>query len=58
MEEKLWHKSYARGVPTTIEYEKVTVPQALRRTAERFPSSSLFPRLVSELEQGATDRYW
>ena len=38
MEERLWHKSYAPGVPTTIDYEKVTVPQALRRTAERFPS--------------------
>ena len=37
MEERLWHKSYAPGVPKTIAYEKVTVPQALQRTADRFP---------------------
>jgi len=37
MEERLWHKSYAAGVPKTIDYEKVTIPQALRRTARKFP---------------------
>ena len=37
MEEKLWYKSYAPGVPRTIEYEEVTMPEALRRSATRFP---------------------
>lgn len=36
MEEKLWHKSYAPGVPKTVDYEKVTMPQALTRAAGRF----------------------
>ena len=37
MEEKLWYKSYAPGVPRSIDFEKVTIPQALRRSASRFP---------------------
>lgn len=38
MEEKIWHKSYAPGVPKTLEYERLTVSQALTRSAERFPN--------------------
>lgn len=37
MEEKLWHKSYAPGVKKTIEYEKVTISNALTRSANQFP---------------------
>lgn len=37
MEEKLWHKSYVAGVKKTLDYEKVTIPQALTRTAKKFP---------------------
>jgi long-chain acyl-CoA synthetase len=36
LEEKLWFKSYAPRVPRSVEFEKVTIPQALRRSAERF----------------------
>ena len=38
MEEKLWHKSYAEGVPKTLDYEKVTISQALTRSAKNFPN--------------------
>ena len=38
MADKLWHKSYAPGVKTTIEYEKVTIPAALTRSARKFPN--------------------
>jgi len=38
MEEKLWHKSYADGVPKTIEYEKIKISEALTRSAEKYPS--------------------
>ena len=38
MEEKLWHKSYAEGVPKTLDYEKITISQALTRSAKKFPS--------------------
>ena len=37
MEEKLWHKSYAAGVQKSVDYEKITLSQALSRTAKDFP---------------------
>ena len=37
MQEKLWHKSYAPGVKKTLEYEEITLAQALARTAKDFP---------------------
>jgi long-chain acyl-CoA synthetase len=38
MQEKIWHKSYAKGVPRTIPYEKTTISQALSRSAKKFPA--------------------
>ncbi len=38
MEEKLWHKSYASGVKKTLDYEKITLSQALSRSAKNFPN--------------------
>jgi long-chain acyl-CoA synthetase len=37
MQEKLWHKSYAAGVEKSLDYEKITLSQALSRTAKDFP---------------------
>ena len=37
MAEKIWHKSYAPGVPKIIDYEKITISEALARSAEKFP---------------------
>jgi long-chain acyl-CoA synthetase len=37
VEDKLWHKSYASGVKKTLDYEKLTIPQALTRSARNFP---------------------
>ena len=37
MEDRLWHKSYASGVPQTLEYEKITLSQALTRSAQQYP---------------------
>ena len=34
--EKSWHKSYAPGVPQEIEFERVTMPEALTRNAKQF----------------------
>ena len=36
MEEKIWHKSYAPGVPFHLDFEQVTIPQALTRTAQHY----------------------
>jgi len=38
MEDKLWHKSYASGVKKTLDYEKITLSQALSRSAKNFPN--------------------
>ena len=38
MEDRLWHKSYAPGVKKALDYEKVTLSQALTRSAENFPN--------------------
>ena len=38
MEEKIWHKSYAPGVKKTLNYEKLTLSQALSRSAKNFPN--------------------
>ena len=37
MEERVWHRSYAPGVPKTIEIKRITLPEALERSANRFP---------------------
>lgn len=39
MEERIWHKAYAEGVPRSLDYDEITLPAALKRTAERFPDS-------------------
>ena len=38
MEERIWHKSYAPGVEKTLDYEKLTISQALTRSAKNFPN--------------------
>jgi len=38
MKEKLWHKSYAPGVPKSLEYERTTISEALTRSAKNFPN--------------------
>jgi len=40
MQEKLWHKSYAEGVKKSIDYEKVTISEALARSAKNFPDKT------------------
>lgn len=36
--ERSWHGSYAPGVPREPDFEKITMPEVLKRTAERFPN--------------------
>jgi long-chain acyl-CoA synthetase len=35
--EKIWLKSYAPGVPHTIDFQDITLQEALTRSADRFP---------------------
>jgi long-chain acyl-CoA synthetase len=40
MKDKLWFKSYAPGVPKTIDYEKTLVTEALTRSAKKYPNNT------------------
>jgi long-chain acyl-CoA synthetase len=40
--ERVWHKSYATGVPPEIAIQKITVGEALIRTAKKFPDHTGF----------------
>jgi long-chain acyl-CoA synthetase len=40
--ERVWHKSYALGVPPEIAIQKITVGEALIRTAKKFPDHTGF----------------
>lgn len=37
MEQRPWHRFYDEGVPVSIQYEDLTLPQILDRTAQRYP---------------------
>ena len=39
MEEKFWHKSYVSNVNKTLDYEKITISQALTKSALEFPEN-------------------
>jgi long-chain acyl-CoA synthetase len=38
--EKLWSKSYAKGIPPQLQYESTPMPEALARTAREFPDKT------------------
>ncbi|MBN1574341.1 MAG: long-chain fatty acid--CoA ligase [Deltaproteobacteria bacterium] len=56
MKERLWHKSYAPGVKKTLEYEKVTVSEALRRSAEKFPDNVALNYMGKKITYSELDR--
>ena len=39
MEERIWHKAYAPGVPASIDYEDVTLHAGLERTVKNHPDT-------------------
>ncbi|MHB8780142.1 MAG: long-chain-fatty-acid--CoA ligase [Candidatus Geothermincolia bacterium] len=55
MEEKLWFKSYAPGVPKTIDYEKLTISQVLTRNAQRFPAKTALNYMGMRISYKAFD---
>ena len=40
MEERIWHKSYDPQVPPSIDYEQITLPEALDRSARNYPDQA------------------
>ena len=39
MEERIWQKSYPKSVPVTVDYEKITLSETLKRTAGKYPET-------------------
>jgi len=56
MEEKLWFKSYSPSVKPTLEYEKVTLSEALTRSAERFPNHTALNYMGKKISYRELDR--
>jgi len=52
MEEKLWHKSYAASVKKTLGYEKITISNALTRSAKRFPNNTALNYMGEKITYG------
>jgi long-chain acyl-CoA synthetase len=56
MDEKFWYKSYAPGVPKTLNYEKITVSEALSRAAKNFPQHTALNYMGKRITYQALDR--
>jgi long-chain acyl-CoA synthetase len=56
MEDKFWHKSYAPGVKTTLDYEKFTIPEALTRSAQKFPNHTALNYMGKRISYSELDR--
>lgn len=51
--DRIWHRHYPPGVPKEVEFEQITLPEALSRSAGRFPENTalnLMGRAVSYRE--------
>jgi long-chain acyl-CoA synthetase len=55
MDERFWHKSYAPGVPKTLNYEKITVSEALSRAAKNFPEHTALNYMGKKITYRALD---
>jgi long-chain acyl-CoA synthetase len=55
MEERIWHKAYAPGVPTSIDYEDITLSASLARTAQRYPDVTAMIMLGKKLSWAQVD---
>jgi long-chain acyl-CoA synthetase len=53
--ERTWHRSYAKGVPYTLEYENITMPQSLRRSAAEFPDKTALSFLDAKISYKKLD---
>jgi long-chain acyl-CoA synthetase len=56
MDEKIWYKSYVPGVPKHIDYERLTIPQGLSRSAARFPERPALSYMGKSITYSGLDR--
>jgi long-chain acyl-CoA synthetase len=55
-QEKIWFKSYAPGVPQEIDFENMTLPEALKRSAQIYPESTALLFMGKHLSYAELDR--
>jgi long-chain acyl-CoA synthetase len=53
--EKPWYKSYAKGIPRQVEYERTPMPAALARTAREFPDKTALVFIDSKISYRQLD---
>jgi len=56
MEDKLWHKSYDPGVPKSLDYEKMTISEALTRSAKNFSNNTALNYMGKKITYAELDR--
>jgi long-chain acyl-CoA synthetase len=49
MEQRIWHKAYDPQVPPSIDYEQMTLPEALARTARNHPDLTALIMMGKEI---------
>ncbi|MBN1532791.1 MAG: long-chain fatty acid--CoA ligase [Spirochaetes bacterium] len=52
-----WHKSYVPGVPASIDYERITMPEALRSSARRHPDNAALIMMGNAISFAQLDGY-
>ncbi|MCA8981334.1 MAG: long-chain fatty acid--CoA ligase [Planctomycetes bacterium] len=55
MEERIWHRHYPAGTPTSIDYEERALPEFLRDTARRTPDAPALAFFNRELSYRELD---
>jgi long-chain acyl-CoA synthetase len=56
MEERIWHKSYVSGVPVSVDFEEISMPEILSRTAGRFPERTALLFMEKKISFSQLDR--
>lgn len=56
MEARIWHKSYAPGVPKSLKFEKLTVSAALTRSAKNHPDTVALNYMGRKITYSELDR--
>ena len=46
---RIWHKNYPAGIPAEIQFEKITMPEVLTRTAKKFPNHTALIFMGTEI---------
>ena len=55
MEERIWHKAYDKEVPISIDYEKITIPESLERTARNYADNVALIMMGKKISFGQLD---